>query len=100
MNFSEISSTGIHPVELCVYSILSSNLEGIYQAINELRESQALLVMKLNQIKSKFQEEQKLLDEQVSLKKEVEMMNTLTKRVDSLVNRYTLLRRQFRVLEY
>ncbi|AGO14205.1 AaceriAER412Wp [[Ashbya] aceris (nom. inval.)] len=94
MNPSEVASAGIHPIELCVHSILSSNLEGIYQAITELRESQALLIMKFNQVKKSFTEEQELLQEEGSLKEELARMNQLKKRLDKLTELYAELSRK------
>ncbi|AET40125.1 Snn1p Ecym_5369 [Eremothecium cymbalariae DBVPG len=91
MDSRQIASAGIHPIELCIYSVLSSNLEAIYQAINELRESQALLVMKLNQVRSSFQEEQEILREEGSLKEELARLHVLKRRVDKIVETYSAL---------
>lgn len=84
----DIAAAGIHPVELCVYSILSNNLDGIYQSINELRESQALLILRLKQIRGTLKNEHDILTNEGHLKNECERLDKLKLRVDRLVDRY------------
>ncbi|SCW02043.1 LAFE_0E12904g1_1 [Lachancea fermentati] len=80
-------AAGVSPVELCVYSILSNNLDGIYQSINELRESQALLILRLRQVRDSLKGEQEFLNQGQNLKVECERLENLKTRVDALVKR-------------
>ncbi|SCU86567.1 LAME_0D06722g1_1 [Lachancea meyersii CBS 8951] len=82
------SATGVHAVELCVYSVLSNNLDGIYQSVNDLRESQALLLIKLRQVKNSLKEEQDFYNEQDGLRDEIARLKGLKLRVEALLETY------------
>ncbi|SCU97366.1 LAMI_0F09802g1_1 [Lachancea mirantina] len=82
------SSTGLHPIELCVYSILSNNLDGVYQCVNELRESQALLVLLLKKVRTSVKEELDLYNQDTRLEEAERRLSALTLRVNRLLERY------------
>lgn len=82
------AAAGVHPIELCVYSILSNNLDGIYQSVNDLRESQALLVVRLKQIRNLLKEEQEYYNEEEGLGVERERLEELELRVEKLTQKY------------
>lgn len=84
-------SSSLHPIELCVYSIISNDLEGVYQSINELRESQALLILRLKQIKSFIKNEQDFFKESNLLNEESKRLSLLVNRMNKLVERYKAL---------
>lgn len=81
----------VHPVELCVYSILSTDLDGIYQAINELKESQAILILELRRIRDCLKREHALLYEASDLKEMNEKLESLVRRADIVLQRFKLL---------
>ncbi|AMD21003.1 HEL278Cp [Eremothecium sinecaudum] len=83
MNLEDIEAAGIHPVELSVFSVISSNLEAMYQAVNELRESQALLAMEFASIRGAYEEEEALTQEAL-LNEQLETVESLAKRVDKI----------------
>ncbi|SCU88252.1 LADA_0E09076g1_1 [Lachancea dasiensis] len=85
------TATGLHPIELCVYSVLSNNLDGLYQSVNELRESQALLLVKLRQIRTFLKDEQDFYDEQQGLTDEIRRLKAIKVRTEALVERYEAL---------
>ncbi|SCV05483.1 LANO_0H08482g1_1 [Lachancea nothofagi CBS 11611] len=85
------TAANVHPVELCVYSVLSNNLDGIYQSVNELRESQALLVVKLRQIRASLKEEHDFYTESEGLRDECNRLKELKERTDALVEKYKAL---------
>lgn len=86
-----ISNDNIHPVELSVYSILSSNLDGIQQSINELRESQAILIITMRKISQSLDMEDKLLYNTDEYKLWCKELNLLEKRLTKLNKRYSKL---------
>ncbi|CEP62105.1 Snn1p LALA0_S04e07910g [Lachancea lanzarotensis] len=82
------AATGLHPVELCVYSVLSNDLDGIYKSVNDLRESQALLLVKLRQLRNSLKEEQVFYSEEDGLMDEIVRLKNLKIRADALVKTY------------
>lgn len=88
INADEANKSGVHPIELCVYSLLSNNLESIYQSINELRESQAMLILRLKQIKAGSREEHELITAKCTLQEEIKRLKGLEKRTMELSKRY------------
>lgn len=87
-----VESNVVHPAELIVYSLLSNDLDGIYQSINELRESQALLVLILRKIKTSLREESQLLYNKNNWKDDDVRIDGLGKRVESLKSRFQTLK--------
>ncbi|GCE99106.1 bioproteinsis of lysosome- organelles complex 1 subunit snn1 [Zygosaccharomyces mellis] len=83
-----IDSNVVHPAELIVYSLLSNDLDGVYQSINDLRESQALLILMLRKIKNSLKEESQLLYDRSNWKGDNDRLDTLKRRVDSLRTRF------------
>lgn len=80
-------SNGIHTVELCVYSVLSTDLDGIYQSINQLRESQALLVLLLRKCRNSLKSENELLYDKVAIGKTASKVKELEKRLAKVTKR-------------
>ncbi|QLQ78912.1 hypothetical protein HG537_0B02600 [Torulaspora globosa] len=78
---------GIHAVELCVYSILSTDLDGIYQSINKLRESQALLVLLLRRCRNSLKCENELLYDKEDIAKSALKVKELEKRLNKVTER-------------
>lgn len=81
----------VHPVELSVYSIVSSNLDGIQQSINELRESQAILIITMRKISQSLKQEDKLLYESDDFKIWSQQLTSLEARLKTLHKRYAKL---------
>lgn len=77
----------IHPIELSVYSVVSSDLDGLYQAINELRESQALLIIKLRTVRDSLKQENELLYDEKQYNKSFKEIDDLEKRLNSITTR-------------
>ncbi|CAH01671.1 Snn1p [Kluyveromyces lactis] len=84
----DATKSGLHPIELCVYSLLSGNLESIYQSINELRESQAVLILRLKQLRETCKDEQDRINKYCSLNAEIERLDKLETKVDVVLKRY------------
>ncbi|AQZ14267.1 SNN1 (YNL086W) [Zygosaccharomyces parabailii] len=78
----------VHPAELIVYSLLSNDLDGIYQSIGELRESQALLILMLKKMKSSLRDEMHLLYDKSTLKEADDRLENLEKRVQVVRSRF------------
>ncbi|AQZ10455.1 SNN1 (YNL086W) [Zygosaccharomyces parabailii] len=78
----------VHPAELIVYSLLSNDLDGIYQSIGELRESQALLILMLKKMKSSLRDEMQLMYDKSTLKEADNRLENLEKRVQILQSRF------------
>lgn len=78
---------GIHTVELCVYSLLSTDLDGIYQSINQLRESQALLVLLMRKCRGSLKLENEVLYDKSSFDNSSHKLNELEKRMSKLMKR-------------
>lgn len=81
-------NSGVHMVELCVYSMLSADLDGIYQSINELRESQALLILMLRKYRSSLKYESELMYDNLSFNESKSKLHELEKRLDKLAKRF------------
>ncbi|KAL3233711.1 Biogenesis of lysosome-related organelles complex 1 subunit SNN1 [Nakaseomyces bracarensis] len=77
----------IHPIELSVYSVVSSDLDGLYQAINELRESQALLILKLRTVRDSLKHENELLFDEKSYNRSFKEMDELERRLSVITTR-------------
>lgn len=78
---------GIHTVELCVYSLLSTDLDGIYQSINQLRESQALLLLLMRKCRGSLKLENEVLYDKSSFDDSSHKLNELEKRMNKLIKR-------------
>lgn len=85
------SNENVHPIELSVYSILSSNLDGIQQSINELRESQAILIITMRKISRSLELENGLLYSVDEYKRWCKELNHLENRLKKLNKRYSKL---------
>ncbi|QLL31398.1 hypothetical protein HG536_0B02610 [Torulaspora globosa] len=86
-NPEDTEGSGIHAVELCVYSILSTDLDGIYQSINQLRESQALLVLLLRRCRNSLKCESELLYDKEDIAKSALKVRELEKRLNKVTKR-------------
>lgn len=87
-NSTTSTTNNVHPVELSVYSILSSNLDGLQQSINELRESQAILIILLRKQKSLLNSELDILYDKEQFKEWGARMKSIEKRIKNLTKRY------------
>lgn len=97
----QTNNENVHPVELSVYSILSSNLDGIQQSINELRESQAILIITMRKISQSLDMEERLLHDMNEYKLWCKELNHLERRLRKLTKRYSkLVQRNQALLEF
>lgn len=85
---SSITKNNVHPVELSVYSVLSSNLDGLQQSINELRESQAILIILLRKQKQLITDELEILYDKEQFKQWGKQIKSIEKRIKLLTKRY------------
>lgn len=90
---------GVHLVELSVYSILSMDLDGIYQSINELRESQALLILMLRKCRDSLRDEVQLLYDATDVRESNSKLKLLEKRLAALAKRFDSLKERGEILE-
>ncbi|CCD25571.1 Snn1p NDAI_0F02530 [Naumovozyma dairenensis CBS 421] len=90
----ERTVSGVHPVELCVYSVLSSDLDELYHSINQLRESEAFLILSVKKIRDSLKKEHRILYEKELLRKPLDKLKTLQKRMDILLKRYEEIKRR------
>ena len=82
------SQDGVHPIELSVFSLLSTDLDGINKAVTELRESQTILILKLRKIRESLKDEYNLLYEAEDISKANLKLELLKKRILVLEQRY------------
>mgnify|MGYP003365619126 FL=1 len=82
------SQDGVHPIELSVFSLLSTDLDGINRAVTELRESQTILILKLRKIRESLKDEYTMLYEAEDINEANLKLNTLQKRIHLLDQRY------------
>ncbi|CCE63639.1 hypothetical protein TPHA_0F01550 [Tetrapisispora phaffii CBS 4417] len=82
----------VHPIELCVYSMLSSDLDGLYQTINELRNSQVLLILFIKKCRDSLKRENDVLYSAKDLEESIIKLKNLTKRIESLRGKYNKLK--------
>ncbi|KAG0662573.1 Snn1p [Maudiozyma exigua] len=82
------SRDGVHPIELSVFSLLSTDLDGINKAVTELRESQTILILKLRKIRESLKDEYSLLYEAEDINKANLKLELLKKRILVLEQRY------------
>lgn len=80
---------GVHPVELSVYSLISTDLDGINQSVTDLRESQAILILKLRHIRESVKREHNMMYE-------AEDLNTANAKLESLKRRVSKLEKRFK----
>lgn len=83
-----VDAEGIHTVELCVYSMLSTDLDGIYQSINRLRESQALLVLLMRKCRNSLKLEYEVLYDKANSNSSTSKLKELEKRLNKLSKRF------------
>lgn len=93
---NNLTTIGVHPVELCVYSILSSNLDGIHKSINELRESQAELIILLRNIEGSLNIENDIIYDENSddIKQSIKRVKDIKRRIDLLNKRLITLQKR------
>lgn len=82
------SQDGVHPIELSVFSLLSTDLDGINKAVTELRESQTILILKLRKIRESLKDEYTMLYEAEDINQANLKLNVLQKRILLLDQRY------------
>lgn len=88
---SSSAQDGLHPVELSVYSLLSTDLDGINQSINELRGSQVILILKLREIRESLKREYNLLYEAEDMREATVKLEDLKKRTLALEQRFKVI---------
>ena len=84
----EQAEDGVHPVELSVYSLISTDLDGINQSVTELRESQAILILKLRHIRESLKREHAMMYEAEDLKAANLKLESLKRRISTLEKRF------------
>ncbi|CCK68949.1 Snn1p KNAG_0B05170 [Huiozyma naganishii CBS 8797] len=89
-----MSKDTLHPVELCVYSMLSTDLDGVQQSINKARESQTLLILSLRRIMKSLDDESKVLYNEEEYSEITNKLTALEERVRLLRKRYEKLTKQ------
>ncbi|CCC71163.1 hypothetical protein NCAS_0G02760 [Naumovozyma castellii] len=81
----------VHPVELSVYSIMSSELDELYQSIDDLRQSQALLVLTLRKLRDSLRSEHSILQDKTEMIQPLNQMKELDERLAKIRKRFDLM---------
>ncbi|KAH3901442.1 Snn1p SCDLUD_002936 [Saccharomycodes ludwigii] len=83
----------IHPIELSAYSIISNNLDSLNQSIAELREFQALMIVKLKSLIELETDKFRLYKAEIHYQQEIiKKLSLLEKRLDKLIKKYETLK--------